>query len=100
LFCIAVVASVWIMTTQPTALRLADALDAVITPYSLESKAAAELRRLHAEVEALRADAGRYRWLRENSTEYSLTQKDSFGGRELMGWEALDAAIDAARSKT
>jgi hypothetical protein len=36
------------MTTQPEALRLADALDAVITPYSLESKAAAELRRLHA----------------------------------------------------
>ena len=52
------------------------------------------------QVESLRADAERYRWLRENSTEYSLTQKDGYGGRELMGWEALDAAIDAARSKT
>lgn len=44
----------------------------------------------------LERDAARYRWLRDNSTEYSLTQKDGYGGRELKGWDDLDAAIDAA----
>jgi hypothetical protein len=43
-----------------------------------------------------RKDAQRYRWLREHSTEYSLTQKDGYGGRDLLGWDALDAAVDAA----
>jgi hypothetical protein len=47
------------MTEQPLALRLADYLDA--TPrtgiaYSAKVQAAAELRRLHAENEALRAN--------------------------------------------
>ncbi len=46
--------------------------------------------------ETLRKDSERYRWLREHSTEYSLTQKDGYGGRELIGWNELDAAIDAA----
>lgn len=41
------------MSTQPEALRLADALESVVTPYTLESNAAAELRRLHAENAAL-----------------------------------------------
>lgn len=49
-----------------------------------------------AELAALRKDAERYRWLREHSTEYSLTQKDGYGGRELLGWDELDAAVDAA----
>lgn len=62
------------------------------------SSAAAELRRIHAECDALRADAERYRWLRENAADYRLTQKDGYGGRELRGWDELDAAIDAARA--
>ena len=45
------------MTTQPEALRLADAIDPFVRPYApdhLTSKvAAAELRRLHAENERL-----------------------------------------------
>ena len=49
-----------------------------------------------AEPNADALDATRYRWLRENPTEYKLTQKDGYGGRELLGWEELDAAIDAA----
>jgi hypothetical protein len=42
------------MTAQPEALRLADALDSA--PYSsgCTNEAAAELRRLHAEIERLR----------------------------------------------
>lgn len=49
-----------------------------------------ENARLRAEVEALRADAARYRWLR----------KESVDGWNLLGHytqDALDAAIDAAR---
>ncbi len=46
----------------------------------------AELDRLRAEVEALRADAGRYRWLRAN--QENLTDPE------------LDAVIDAAIAKT
>lgn len=51
---------------------------------------AEEITRLRAEAEALRADAGRYRWLRKASVE----------GWHLLGHytqDALDAAIDAAR---
>ena len=63
-----------------------------------------ELDRLRAEVEALREDAERYRWLREtsangwsNGDDYEpvlvfVTTADSKSWRE-----ELDAAIDAAR---
>ena len=51
------------MTQQPEALRLADAIDPFVRPYApdhLTSKAAAaELRRLHAENEAMRNVANR-----------------------------------------
>ena len=53
---------------QPNALRLADALDVGIYDAAMArtmDQAAAELRRLHALNEALRADAERYRWLRD-----------------------------------
>ena len=46
------------MTTQPEALDLADWLESVSTGLSA-NKAAAELRRLHAENEALRAERNR-----------------------------------------
>lgn len=42
------------MTTQPEALRLADELEDCRVPLPLERKAAAELRRLYAEIERLR----------------------------------------------
>jgi hypothetical protein len=93
------------MTTQPTALRLADELCDVHTTH-VARNAADELRRLHAEnealradaadfhmayrmkcdeqtkalhaeVEALRADAERYRWLRGNARATS----EHWGGR-------------------
>lgn len=79
------------------ALQMADELDRLGSQY--DSEIAAELRRLVAENDALRADAERYRWLRDNTTNYGLTQEDGYGGRELKGWEELDAAIDAARSR-
>lgn len=56
------------MITQPTALRIADELDDWSDgpdTHLLVEEAAAEMRRLYAENESLRADAERYRWLRE-----------------------------------
>ena len=49
---------------QPDALRLADRLQCNVS-RGIHWDAAAELRRLHAEVEALLTDAKRYRWLRD-----------------------------------
>ena len=48
-----------------------------------------------AELEALRADAERYRWLREH-WDYTVYEKDGYGGSQLKIMEDLDAAIDAA----
>jgi hypothetical protein len=95
------------MTTQSEALRLADALDVCEISATKMARAAAELRRLHAENEALRADAERYRWLRGNARATS----EHWGGRWSLVIEgpapggnapaaSIDAAIDAARSKT
>jgi hypothetical protein len=53
--------------------------------------AAAELRRLHVENEALRADAERYRWLRDPKNAYH----DAWNYFS----HNIDAAIDAARSE-
>jgi hypothetical protein len=44
------------MTTQPEALRLADRLECGEISYSGMCKAAAELRRLHLEVQQLKSD--------------------------------------------
>lgn len=88
------------MTT--TATQLAAALEAgwaCDTSPDEMTAAAAELRRLDAEVEALRKDAERYQWLRDQRQ----------GDWGICGWhdsdewawdtrpaEVVDAAIDAA----
>jgi hypothetical protein len=65
-------------------------------------QAAAELRRLDAEVEALRKDAERYRWLREADPDAGpavLQHEMNSWGKWFyvsINQEALDAAIDAA----
>ena len=74
------------MTKQSEALRLADALDA--HQFDEPHAAAAELRRLVAENEALKADAARYRYMR-----------DAVITTELLVYSRgcdLDAAVDAA----
>lgn len=53
----------------------------------------AERDSLRKEVEALRADAGRYRWLRLNSNDERVYD-DTFS--DVLHAERLDAAIDAA----
>ena len=67
------------------------------------SQASAELRRLVAEVEALRADAERYRWLRDvPSSDWAICEWDDLNHcyvREGRKPDVVDAAIDAARGK-
>lgn len=71
------------MSEQPIALRLADELERAVKHEDADDQvisvarwfvdaAAAELRRLVAENEALRADAERYRWLREYLISHQL----------------------------
>ena len=48
-----------------------------------------------SEMEALRKDAERYRWLREHGDNH-CTEKDGYGGQTLKMGECLDDAVDAA----
>ena len=70
-----------------------------------EYEAAAEVERLRKEVEALRADALRYRWLRlqhwdEADVACVKRPKDAVKlGHDCPSLERLDAAIDAAMTK-
>ena len=79
------------MTTDDI-MALADWLDDLFDADGEPKKAAAELRRLHAENEALRADAERYRWLRQYNTVKHPKVTEAF----FLGDGHLDAAIDAA----
>lgn len=83
------------MTTQPEALRLAGALLEPVVLDKHAMQAADELRRLHAECEALRADAERYRLLCE---VHGPSTELCFDGRSYRGKAEFDAAIDAARA--
>ena len=76
------------MTQQSEALRLGDWLEDQYDPTHNQAQAAAELRRLVAENEALKADAARYRYMR-----------DAVMTTELLVYNRgcdLDAAVDAA----
>lgn len=69
---------------------------------SLEDVNAAvpELRRLSAEVEALRNDAERYRWIRTKARDWGICEWDRNECewvRDSRGAVVIDAAIDAAR---
>lgn len=50
------------------------------------------------EIEALRVNDARYRWLRDNGMYGAprIAVKDGYGGQELAMGEYLDAALDAA----
>lgn len=85
------------MSEKPEALRLADECEEG-APLEEDAKAAAaELRRLHAEVEALRADALRYRWIRDQG--HKGGGDFYFRATGQIPRDALDAAIDAAMAK-
>jgi hypothetical protein len=91
--------------TQPEALRLADALEDTDSADDHDD-AAAELRRLHAENEALRRNDARYRWLRcgdndEKVLHHYISVPDNEGDPTmyLPRNEQLDTAIDAAMAQ-
>lgn len=82
------------------ALRLADKLEDMTCLWSpsdnrdLVNTSAAELRRLHAENEALRADAERYRWLRNFQSRRGAARIVNSAPH------IMDDAIDAARKES
>jgi hypothetical protein len=79
------------VSTQPEALRLADALEASVVYGYDDTAAAAELRRQHAEIERLR---------QENRLWYSravaLFWKGDAGGITLERIQSAAKEIDAA----
>lgn len=83
------------MNEKPEALRLADECEESAKAWANEvttrQQAAAQLRSLHTENEALRKDAERYRWLRDEAYGYFWVNHGGCYPRR-----GLDVAIDAA----
>ena len=98
------------MSAQPEAMKLADALENTDGAHDHDA-AAAELRRLQvenealkAEVEALGTDAARYRWVRMKERVYESelfigVDSDIYPSHWAMYEDEADAAIDAAIAK-
>lgn len=70
---------------------------------SIGAEAADEIERLTKELDAMRLDAERYRWLREGRMEFGVQAgMPDFATKEQCWWkvdytpEEADAAIDAA----
>ena len=81
------------MNEQPEALRLADELLALHGPTDIDERAAAELRRLHAENEALKTVVNAARNLVFESEEYEFD--DGLGrGAPQSYWDELDSALE------
>ena len=59
------------------------------------------IRELEAEVEALKKDAGRYRWLRDQATDdgIAVVMKNKYINAALSNAENIDSYIDAAMQK-
>ena len=82
-------------------LVLLDEAAAEIERLGLVADAEMKLREGNfSEIERLRADAERYRWLRVSADNayLSVCERDGYGGYCLMHAEELDEAIDAART--
>lgn len=88
------------MTDKPTALNLADALEdpRMVVFWDQRTKAAAELRRLHAENETLRKDAERYRKWKAEYTDIDASKPSAMLEALADCWtpDEVDTAIDAA----
>jgi hypothetical protein len=84
------------MTTQPEALRLAELFELESDPESQYRKAAAELRRLHAENEYIRSALKG--WIKENSPGGWIgdlrAQRDALLEALKEAAEALEIAAD------
>jgi len=75
--------------------------DAYRESFKADAPAQSALDELRREVEALRADAERYRWLREQSGTLKVAGHFSIYG-EFFGMEpaCIDEGIDTARAST
>lgn len=85
--------------------QLADDLEGLHSRTLTAQSAAAELRRLAAENDALRKDAERYRWLRDapigdDDQEWISVALFDIGGVSGIDGKELDTAIDAAMKET
>lgn len=83
------------MSDQPEALFLADVIENDPQSKAHHDAAAACLRRLHAECDALRADAERYAYVLANARRIDICRV-SLGGTNM---DQLSARIDAAREE-
>ena len=90
-----------IHTCTPLALRLAERMEWPVRYYDDAPLAAAELRRLHTENAALRADAERYRWLRDQREDdgIAVVMKNKHIKDGLSCAENINNYIDAARGE-
>ena len=78
------------------AVELTKDIEGFPEPTQLERKAAALLRKLAAEVEALRVDAGRYRFVRDNGIVRVQVDVDFMNAWGEYSHEALDDVLNTA----
>ena len=78
------------------AVELTEDIEGFPEPTRLERRAAAMLRKLAAEVEALRVDAGRYRFVRDNGIVRVQVDVDFMNAWGEYSHEALDDALNTA----
>ena len=82
-----------------TAQELADELQRHVLRKGLTFEASAMLRQQVEQIDALKADAERYRWLRHGDNDDAVLRYSAYSTWILRN-EELDAAIDAAREKS
>ena len=89
------------MSTEPEALLIAADLEMRPASYTRDMRTARLLREQHAEIERLRADAARWKYLKERVEYYDgfACFPDVWAARPHLDstpYDMLDAAVDAA----
>lgn len=85
----------------PIARLMADAIESAIAELAAKDAEVGRLRshmkeiRLYAEIERLRADAERYRWLRQMIYDDRII----VAADQMLAGDSLDLAIDTARAE-
>ena len=89
--------------TKPFGTDIPSSTSAGLRTVEVLDEASRVMQMQQAEIERLRADAERYRWLRDHGVAYAICKYESGGPGEhdWCGWlpfdtRSTDAAIDAA----